>query len=265
MIITDRFVMLNFPKTGSAFARKMIGKLYDNRRKSIINKILYRTRLKSRPYYEVFRAPNIRDMSHKRNFMDEHGVFIQIPEVHKHKKVISIKRDIFDRYISLYEFGDWKRAPWLAKTKLKKCFKNYPNITFREFMKLIIEYNPIEMLPEVNRKLPIGPATAQFILFFFKNPFKILNKIDNNYIESDAYKEDMADVHFLEQGNLNKNLYDFLVNQGNKKSKVKFILKEKRINNSTPTNKTKDDYFTDELYHIVNEKDKLLFKFMKTL
>lgn len=263
MIITDSFVMINFPKTGSAFARKMLQQVHHGSNASILEKACYRLRIKKRPFFLVHEEPNIREVTHRRGHLDEHGIYIQIPKAHIHKKVISIKRNIYDRYISLYEFRNWEKSPWLDVEMLKNKFSNYPNISFKDFMHIILDHNPIELLPEVNKSLTIGPATAQFILFFFKEPFKTLKEIDDDYVKSDAYKKDISPVIFLDQANLNEELYKFLREEGYPKRKVKFILEAKKINNSTPKHKTRNDYFTPELYDLVNEKEKLLFKMLE--
>lgn len=259
MIITDSFVMINYPKTGSAFARKMLQQVHHGKNETILEKVSYRLGIKKRPLFLVHEEPNIREVTKRTGILDEHGVYIQIPKEHAHKKAISIKRNIYERYISLYEFRDWERAPWVDKEELLKKYPNYPDITFEEFMELLFNNNPFQQLPEVNNKLMVGPATAQFILFFFKEPFKILNKIDSSYISSGQYKNDMANVHFLDQKDLNVELYNFLRSQGYPKRRIDFIIEAKKINNSTPKGKTVRDYFTGDLLNLVNEKDNLLF------
>ncbi|NND51913.1 MAG: hypothetical protein HKN54_05875 [Flavobacteriaceae bacterium] len=265
MIVTDKFVMINFPKTGSAFARKMLQIVHHGSNYSYLDKLLFKLNIVKRPYFEIFEVPNIRDMSHRRNFMDEHGIFIQIPDEHRKKLVLSIKRNIYDRYISIYEFEDWKRDPWLDIDVLKNKFSNYPDLSFEQFMSLILNNNPMELLPEVNRKLPVGPITSQFILFYFREPFKILNSIDEHYIASEDFKKDLADIRFIDQANLNNELFQFLKDLGYKERRIKFILDGQPINKSTPAGKTRDDYFTEELYKEVQSKEKLLFKILDHL
>ncbi|WP_299334741.1 sulfotransferase domain-containing protein [uncultured Psychroserpens sp.] len=265
MIITDSFVMLNYPKTGSEFARKMIVQAYKSRHYSLLERVMFRSKLKKKPYLIIKEFPNIRDTSAKRGFLDEHGIYKQIPNEHRGKQIISIRRDIYDRYISLYEFRDWVKSPWLPKKDLDERFDNYEQITFSEFLHLLYEDNPREQLPEVNRKLPIGPATSQFILFFFKEPFKILRNIDDAYMNSDQYKEDMAPIKFLKQSHLNEDIFKFLKSNGFKEKDIEPILNAPKINNSTPIGKSRDDYFTPDLYDLVNNKERFLFKILNDL
>lgn len=263
MIITDKFVLLKYPKTGSKFAREVLLKVHSNKKHSFFEKVLFRLNIKNRPSFRIHEAPNIREMSHKRNFMDQHGIYIQIPKEERHKKIVSIIRDVYDRYISMYEFKDWIRTPWIDENELKQQYPDYPELSFRDFLLMLFEHNPIQDLPEVNKKLSIGPATSQFILFFFKDPFKILNEIDEEYINSDRFKNDIADISFLNQNNLNQELYEFLTANGYNKNEVQFILNEQKMNTSRPEGKNKDDYFSEELYDMVHKKDKLLFKILE--
>ena len=265
MIITDDFVMINFPKTGSTFARKMIQDIHCYNKYNFIEKFFYKIKFVKKPFFQILETPNIRNSSNKYKFMDEHGIYKQVPEIHKHKRLMTIKRDVFSRYISMYEFKDWQRAPWLNEKELKVKFDNYPDISFHDFVTLIIENNQIERLPDINKKLLIGPTTAQFILFYFKEPFKILNTIDEAYIQSDNYKNDMINITFLDQGKLNQELYDFLLSVGYKKNKIKFILEAQKINNSTPKGKTINDYFTKDLYDYISYHERFLLKIMEDL
>ena len=77
--------------------------------------------------------------------------------------------------------------------------------------------------------------------------------------------KDMADIQFIDQANLNQELFEFLTSQGYKEQRIEFILEEQKINSSTPHGKTKNDYFTDELYSLVKQKEKLLFKILNHL
>jgi hypothetical protein len=261
MIITDDFVMINFPKTGSTFVRNVLKRVHNDY--SFLEKTVYFFGKKKKPLYINFWIENIRDTSFRYGVKDEHGLCSQIPKKHISKQIVSIKRNVFERYISLYEYADWKVAPWIKVSDIKKIYPNYPDLSFKEYLNLLFHFNPWEIHPKINRKLPMGPATTQFIVFYFKNPFKVLREIDENYLMSDYYKKDMYNVHFLEQNNLNDDLYNFLSKKGYKEQKISFIKNLKRQNVSRPKNKNIKDYFNDDLISMVREKDKFLFKIFK--
>ena len=124
----------------------------------------------------------------------------------------------------------------------------------------MIEFNPHSYLPEINCPLSIGPLSSQYILFYFKNPFQVLREMDAKYLTEKKYLEDRYNVHFLDQGNLNNDLYDFLLQMGYEKNRIEYILDAPKINNSTPKDKGVDDYFTPDLKEIIFKKEALLFE-----
>lgn len=258
MILSDKFVIINFPKTGSTFVRKALKKIKNDN--SFFKKILRTASFNTKPIIKNYWVENIRDTTFRRGKKDEHGLCIQIPKEYQNKQIVSIKRNIFERYISLYEFGDWKKAPWIDTKIIKKEFHSYPNLTFKEYLKFIFKYNPWQSHPKINKQIVVGPATTQFIMFYFKEPFKVLNNLNKEFLSKNNYKNDMFDVHFLDQNSLNKDLFSFLLKNGFKKRKIKFIMNAKKENVSRPKNKTLEDYFNPDLISMVEKKDEILFK-----
>ncbi len=99
MIITDKHIFLNFPKTGSTFIREVLKQIYkwrnQNQKSKTVNKIKGRDL-----YIEEFLMPHYNLPEYK----DQHGAWDQIPLKHKNKHVISVARNPVDRFISLYRF-----------------------------------------------------------------------------------------------------------------------------------------------------------------
>ncbi|RFN60033.1 hypothetical protein [Marixanthomonas ophiurae] len=258
MIITEKFIMINFPKTGTAFARKILMDLHTN--PSFWDKAQFNLGLKKKPFFQNLLLPNIRTASARKGFMNEHGICEQIPIGHKNKPIVSIKRDVFKRYISMYNYEHWKKWPFINRTIIKEKYPNYPELTFEEFVHFLIDYNPLSYHPKVKRELPIGPLTAQYILFYFKNPFQVLKNIDKEYIDSKSYMQDRYSIHFLDQNNLNQDLYNYLLKMDYDKNKIEYILYAPKTNNSTPKGKGVEDYFTKDLKKLVSEKESFLLE-----
>ena len=97
MIITDQFVMLNFPKTGSTFVRNVLKQIHEELTFSSSDRLLMGLGLKKKPYYENLWLPRIRN-TYREQVQDEHGIYSQIPERHRGKTIVSVKRDLFERY-----------------------------------------------------------------------------------------------------------------------------------------------------------------------
>lgn len=82
MLVTDSFVMLNYPKTGSSFARKVIKDLYARQPKSWFR----------RRWCKELILPNIRTCGAD----DQHGCYSQIPPQYRNREVMSIVRNPFE-------------------------------------------------------------------------------------------------------------------------------------------------------------------------
>ena len=67
-----------------------------------------------------------------------------------------------------------------------------------------------DRLDGITPKIDLGYQTIQFIQFYFPDPEYVLKMIDEDYIQQKRYLNDMAEITFLHQENLNSELYDFL-------------------------------------------------------
>ena len=111
MIITDSFVFLNYPKTGSTFVREALSELYKKKQKKRW------PWSRNKRYFEMYEAPDVREMSQQRyGNPNPHGTYWQIPERAQHLPVYSVFRDPFRRVPSLYHYADWKKQEALLKT-----------------------------------------------------------------------------------------------------------------------------------------------------
>jgi hypothetical protein len=230
MIITKNFIVINFPKTGSTYVRKVIKELYDKRiEKNFILKIGYKIGL-LKPFYEELILPNIKYKKGLVNDSDQHGIFSQIPQKHRSKVIVSVVRCPYERFFSIYEFRFWEIRPILSKELINEHLPQFPNLTpddFVDYLKLLVRHT----FSEQQLDFKLGISSMQFIKFFFKEPDEILKKIDNEYIQSDSlFKNDIANITFLKQDTLNENLASFLQMNGFKNEEVDFVLKHKKVN-----------------------------------
>lgn len=221
MIITDNFVMLNFPKTGSSFARHVIKKAY-------------RATFGERKLGEL-NLPNLLNpvpAAWKRYQTTQHGFHCQIPFAHRGKETISIMRDPWSLLLSEYYYGRWKTD----YTDIAVACAEQPNFPFLDFPTFVdfsnaevrrrlreVYYNPC---PEVK----IGLISLRFIGMFFKDPYRVLAHIDDNYIDSDQPFADLAPIHFLQTDGLRHDLVELLTKQGFPRTRLNFIYHEEKIN-----------------------------------
>lgn len=260
MIITNRFVMLNFPKTGSSFARKILKDIH-KKYQTWPFKLLRMSNLLDTPYMIERFVPMI-DEYRTLGMNSQHGTYIQIPQTHKLKKIISITRSPLSRYVSAYLYGWWKEYPLAPVEKISKIFPSFPDLNFEEYWEMLNIFGLEDRLKGITPPIKLGYHTIQFIQFYFYNPDKVLSNINFDYISEQNYRRDMAKVTFLHQENLNQELFDFLLQEGYPEKDITFIKDANRVNETPHELKKKDiiRFYTKDVLEDLLQRDRLLFE-----
>ncbi len=255
MILTDKFVLLNMPKTGSTFARKCLAKIhgYD----TWYNQVLQRVPLLQPISFEMKELilPKIySEYAPYKKIKDQHAVYSQIPTKHRHKKVVSIIRNPFEKIISVYEFAFWKKHPVYNELEIKSFFPKYPDLSFEEFVDFYHHFWVKFLIGEKEIPIDIGPQTLLHIKFYGKDPGRIINELSTSF--RIKKNKDFANVIFLHTENINAELYHFLKDIGYETKKIEFI---KRIPPINATARTRKKYVTPAIRQKILEKERLLF------
>ncbi|MFW6046625.1 MAG: sulfotransferase domain-containing protein [Candidatus Woesearchaeota archaeon] len=281
MIITKKFVLLNFPKNGSTYIREMIKQIHgvDNKKSltRIINK-LERKGVRVNKIRELLFAANgleerlfPSNMSlhtYDNNIVGPHTTYSQIPLKHREKPVLISIRNPFERFVSLYEFGHWKGESGFKVNpkfpEIKQEFPDFPEISFNDYYKLMSEYGANNMVRNPNKmKVDIGPYSLQFLKFVMPDPENYIYQLTDEDITENKIKNDIpSNICFIHTENLNEELYEFLAAIGYNKSKVKKI-----IDQSNPINSKKKkwkrthfiEYLNEDIITDIKEKEKLIF------
>lgn len=259
MLITNDFVMLNFPKTGSTFARDAIKHLYI-RRESYVRKFLSRLGFWKPSIMELM-MPKI-DEANTYGIKDQHGTLRQIPFAHGNKQIVSIMRNPFSRYESTYLFRWWEKYPHADPQKIREKFPNFPKLSFSEYYEMIHDYGRENRLQGIQPRIELGFHTIQFIQFYFRDPESILRKIDDHYIENMQYRKDMGRIYFIHQENLKEELKQFLIDIGIPRDELEFIDSMENINVTSREmvdNRNDNGVIDDSSRKRILEREKLLF------
>ncbi|MEJ2707865.1 MAG: sulfotransferase family 2 domain-containing protein [Anaerolineales bacterium] len=258
MIITDRFVLLNFPKTGSSFVRSTLKTLH-KKNLSVPERILSGLHLSDSPDFSELMMPAL-DVKSLYGELNQHGTYQQIPAEHKHKVIVSVTRNPFDRYVSAYLYGWWADHPPGPIEKVKAAFPDYPDLSFEEYYEMYHIFGREDRLMGIEPGIDLGVHTIHFIRFFFREPDRVLSTITDSYIEQKLYRRDMPAIHFLHQENLNEELHDFLLDMGYAADDIEFIKHAQRVNRS-PTGKLVSDrqhLFTPHVVNKILTRDRLI-------
>jgi hypothetical protein len=263
MIITDRLVMVNFPKTGSSFARSVLREVHRRREmrvRSLPLRILRRLGAVQGPQFVELMLPNI-DKQNDLGRRDQHGTLRQIPAIHRDKTVVSITRNPLDRYVSAYLYGWWRDHPLTEVETIMDSFPRFPDLSFAEYLDMLHRFGKENRLKGITPQVELGLHTIQFIQFYFEEPSKVLRRIDADYIAERKYLEDMGKVTFLHQESLNRELFEFLLRVGYREEDVAFVATADRVN-VTPLRRAATDvqtFYTEELVERVLHEDSLVF------
>lgn len=259
MIITDKFIFIHDPKTGGSFVTSALYQLYG------INWTLW-TLLKLAVFREFPFKTRLGNFvhTHKKHF----GCRF-IPREHLNKKILAVARNPLDWYVSQYEFGWWKRREmkkhFVKVPNFATDYPNFPEIGFAEFVRLADRAFEVHLDCPKEIWSQFGVRTRAFADFYFREPGAVLTKmLDEDYISSGAYKSDLYEnIHFIHTKNLNRNLYDFLLETGYDKEDINFILEMKKV---LPLGKGRakeqkwEKYFTSEFREEIHRKERILFQ-----
>lgn len=265
MLITDDFVLLNLPKTGSTFARTVIKEILEKRQSrhcGALGRFLEICGVKPSPLYRELLLPNLelKGFEDRRN---QHGTFSQIPREYRNRLVVSIIRNPYSRFISAYEYRAWERRPPVPENILLEHFPHFPNLSIDDFIKLF----ELELIygrmggkkPDAN----VGNQTVQFIQFFFKNPHEVLHNLTDAYLDSEEIFTDMADVHFLRQEQLNSDLASFLESIGYSQDEVQYVRERERVHVTKGKSLDRNVLWTPAALAYFKDKERMIFRLLR--
>jgi len=260
MLISDSFIMLNLPKTGTTFTIKVIKEAFGESNPSIITRLQWKLGLKQKKLNEL-KLPIIRD--YRKNKMDKHGIYDQIPShyLNSNREIVSIIRDPFTARISRYNYASWKRKSsrlWNSDL-VHKAFPHFPNLSFKEYLQLteIIDELRSQDL-DYTLNVELGGLSYQWIQMFCKDHKTMLKKVHKNFTSDSSLSKHFPKITFLRQENLNEDLIDFLSRHGFSMNQLDFIRTSSKQNVSVYDSYKK--YLTPEAVDFILEKEWFLFK-----
>lgn len=206
MILTNDFVLINYPKTGSTYMRECIKRMYSE--STFMNRLFHKDQV-----FEELHLPKIYGIK-PNAYKDQHGVVSQIPEKYKSEPVITVIRNPLKRVVSSYHFEWWKRHPMYDLSKIEEIYPQYPEVDLLTFAKMLNhpELTPDNLLRRFTNQL--GYNTRLFLVFYSNDPEASAEKLlSTNCSILDVI---IPNIHFLKQEQLEEDLTAYIANHTNK-------------------------------------------------
>lgn len=261
MILTDDFVLINCPKTGSSFARTILREVYTPKRlRNLPARLLPRG--DRRRYCSEYFCPKTEFLPGLYSIVDQHGHFEQVPASHRQKPVLSVARDPIQRDISNYEYGWWRDHPVAPRAEIEERFPGFPAIDFRTFL-AYQNFNNRFRRTGVELDPSIGNQTVVFIQFYFRDPLAAFRQLDDDYIESGRYRQDLPPLTLLRTESLNDDLYRFLRAQGWGEDAVGFVRHRASVrpeNTHRRSDAERASYLDAEVSAFIRHKERYLYR-----
>lgn len=254
MLATKDFVMINFPKTGSTFARNALMRVYEPTR---LQRLLGRIGVKKPTIVEYLMKQDFFTEVHARSnpVVEQHGAVSQIPLEHIGKPILSVVRNPLDRLISIFEFRNWVERPFPDQQTLEGWFPHFPELSFDEFLEM--SHRAVAYAQPEGMRTQVGMMTTQFIRFYAHDPLKTMLALRDDTDLVKDYDQHFPKVHFLHTESLSKELHQYLFQLGIPEDRISFILDMKKLNT---TKRSLPVYMTPGHVARIQQSERLLFQ-----
>lgn len=266
MIITDKFVLLAFPKTGTSYTTRALRIIHARRRLwGRIYPLQWQKRDFYRPGYREHRITLPAAPPHHKARSSRHGTYRDIPIDARDRTIASVVRNPFTRYTSAYLYQTRMRKnlrPMADVELLKTLYPDYPDLSFEDYYEMSQRFQGARELLGIETPIELGAQTVEFIRFYFREPEQVLRKIDHDYIASGAFREDMPEVRFLHQESLRQDFCALLADMGYSEQEVAVAENLDQVNVARRDKKEQSlgHFYSPELAQKVLERDALIFQ-----
>ena len=292
MLLAPAFTYVHEPKTGGTFVTRMLERLHGGLTKVPASRIrapALRLGLPSIAFYpERLRAPRRDDGDESRKYgtiydWNDHGTCSEIPTAYRSRTIVATVRNPLETYVSEYLFGWWKRPEYVPEYErtvadFRRRYRDFPDASFRQYLELLHAGCTLPATRNLDDPAGVGYLTERFVRFYFRLPRRfgiaapdagpVLRNLDDGYIDSGPFRDDMFQVRFLHTSRLNRDLVDLLEDVGYDAPDLEFIANHDHV---VPTGgsrtrlaerATSHDwrrYYSADLEELVRRRERLIF------
>lgn len=258
MILTDSFVMLNFPRTGSTSVRSALRQLYGPWWNALG---LDSSPRPSSGFRELLLPIDRTRKAERLARTSQHGRWGQIPESHRHLPVVSILRHPLDLAVSHFVHDDWWKSPPIDEAVLRRRFPSWPHLPFAQYLDFEHEFALPDVLKGMRPPAEIGNLTAHFLRFFARDPDATLAGLTDARIDSGELAGDLPPIRWLRHDHLIDDLTEFLREFGHPPRRLERIRRHPRLNVSIArAGRPWRDFYDPGLEALKRHRERALFR-----
>ncbi len=259
MIVTDRFVLLNYPRTGSTFVRDALKRIHAAR-DGAVRRLVARTGLLRRSLDELILPIDRTSSARREGRRSQHGRYGQIPREHRGKVVVSVLRNPYDRAVSTFEHGFWRDHPPDDPERVRERYPSFPELSFDEYLRMTDELGRDDVRDGAAVPDDVGAHSLHFLRFYSRDPDALLRTL-SNVPPIDTLRDGLGDVRFLRFERLREELAGFLHEFGYTREHVRVVHELPRRNEArTRADRSWRDYFTPALATWFRTRERTLFE-----
>ena len=213
MIITPHMVLLNYPRTGSTWARGVLRRLHGVEGRALA-RTLAGTRLGWRGFHELTLSIDRTASALREGRRSQHGSWRQIPSWARSRPVVSVGRDPLVHLESAYHHGFWRDHPAAPVPSVREALPSFPELDLPGYVEYLDRFALPDVLQGAEPRAAIGVQTAQFLRFFHPRPQEALATLTDEDLDGDALVASLPRVRFLRTERLQQDLTQLLLEQG---------------------------------------------------
>ncbi|UCF68244.1 MAG: hypothetical protein JSV80_02780 [Acidobacteriota bacterium] len=261
MIVTDRFVFLAFPRTGTTFVRNALKQLYRRRGLPLLARLGIGHR-DQRGWLRELSTPMTDTASAEfEGRRSPHGSFRQIPAEHRGLPVFSSFRNPFDLLVSGFEHRFWQQHPIRDVATLQHKYPGYPDLNFEQYVGMMLDDGVQDILRGKPNQARVGRLTLRFLKFYCREPDAVIDALSDDDVDGHDFSRDLAPVRFVHSENLVAELRQVLADFGVPPERTEFMIGLPRVNVAEARrDRPWTDYYSPKLRERVRHAERLLFR-----
>lgn len=263
MIITPHMVLLNYPRTGSTWARGVLRRLHGVEGRALAQR-LAGTRLGWRGFHELTLPIDRTATALREGRRSQHGSYRQIPSWAANRPVVSVGREPLVHLESAYHHGFWRDHPAAPLREVREALPAFPDLDLPGYVEYLERFALPDVLQGAEPRAAVGVQTAQFLRFFHPQPQEALATLTDEDLDGEALVAALPRVRFLRTERLQQDLARLLAEQGYDPSAVEQAMAQSD-RNASARRRVEGPHLAAALRERVAHRERLLVRLFPPL